>query len=90
MPGGQPGMRVDFTTGTTMNYIHRLQEQSAEAQDALKAIDDQLADFRAHLLSGKFAGYDADGARRDWIATPDVLARVEQLRRVAQCAIVSK
>lgn len=37
--------------------------------------------FRVHLASDKFAGFDPDGDRRDWIATRDVyawLSRIEE------------
>ena len=39
----------------------------------IKAMCDAINDFRALLHSDKFAGYDSDGDRKDWIATGDVL-----------------
>ena len=57
-----------------MNYIARLQADLARAHAALAAKAERIQEFRIHLASDKFAGTDADGSRKDWIATSDVLA----------------
>ena len=57
-----------------MNYIHQLQADLATAQGALDAKDETVRDFQAHLAGTKFQGTDADGSRKDWIATADVRA----------------
>ena len=62
-----------------MNYIARLQAELATAEAALKAKAEALQEFRVHLAGDKFAGVEADGSRKDWIATSDVnawLARI--------------
>lgn len=57
-----------------MNQITRLQSQLAAAQTSAAATAEAVQEFRVHLASGKFAGTDTDGSRRDWIATADVTA----------------
>jgi hypothetical protein len=62
-----------------MNYIARLQADLAAAKAALEAKAEAIQEFRIHLAGDKFAGTDADGSRKDWIATSDVnawLARI--------------
>ncbi|MBV8914258.1 MAG: hypothetical protein JOZ05_14605 [Acetobacteraceae bacterium] len=62
-----------------MNHIHRLRAERDHARAALKSITDALHGFRAHLLLPKFQGFDESGARKDWIATSDVLARLQEI-----------
>jgi hypothetical protein len=58
-----------------VNHIVRLQTDLAAAQDEIEAKADAIQEFRIHHLAGsKFAGVDADGSRKDWIATSDVYA----------------
>lgn len=57
-----------------MNHIARLQADLAAAKTELGAKAEIIQLFRTHLASGKFAGFEADGSRRDWIATRDVFA----------------
>lgn len=56
-----------------MNYIKSLQFENAELRSALKTYSDSFSAFRSYLASGKFQGADLDGARKDWIATGDVI-----------------
>ena len=62
-----------------MNYIKQLQAENAELRQALDAARDEIAAFRAHLHSAKFAGVESDGSRKDWIATADVFARLANI-----------
>ena len=55
-----------------MNHILRLQEDLACANAELAAKRQMLQAFRAHLATPKYAGFEPDGSRRDWIATGDV------------------
>ncbi len=57
-----------------MNHIVRLQTDLAAAQAQITAKADAIQEFRIHLAGSKFAGVDADGSRKDWIATSDVYA----------------
>ena len=57
-----------------MNYIARLQEDLAATKAALAAKAEAIQEFRVHLAGDKFAGTEADGSRKDWIATSDVNA----------------
>ena len=57
-----------------MNHIARLQSDLARAQAALAATAEAIQAFRIHLAGDKFAGTDADGSRKDWIAVRDVHA----------------
>jgi len=62
-----------------MNHIARLQADLDAARTAATATGEVIQEFRVHLAGSKFAGTDADGNRRDWIATADVhawLARI--------------
>jgi hypothetical protein len=59
-----------------MNHIHRLQADLDVARAALHATDQALREFRAHLVSEKFQGFEPDGSRKDWIAIADVDARL--------------
>ena len=62
-----------------MNHIARLQADLAAANAALEAKAEAIQEFRVHLAGDKFAGTEADGSRKDWIATSDVnawLARI--------------
>ena len=62
-----------------MNTIARLQADLAAAQAEAAARTAAIHEFRAHLASGKFAGVDPDGSRRDWIAVADVQAWITRL-----------
>jgi hypothetical protein len=57
-----------------MNYIARLQEELAGTKAALAAQAEAIQKFRVHLAGEKFAGFEADGGRKDWIAVADVNA----------------
>jgi hypothetical protein len=57
-----------------MNDIARLQTDLASARAELRLKAEIIQEFRVHLASDKFAGFDPDGGRRDWIATRDVHA----------------
>jgi hypothetical protein len=62
-----------------MNYIARLQEELACTQAAFAAQAEAIQEFRVHLAGDKFAGFEVDGSRKDWIAVGDVnawLARI--------------
>ena len=62
-----------------MNYSARLQEELAGANAALAAKAEALQEFRVHLAGDKFAGFEPDSGRKDWIAVGDVnawLARI--------------
>ena len=62
------------------NYIKTLEAISAERAEKLQVLHERIEWMRAHLLSAKFVGVGADGDRKDWIATADVLRFVEELR----------
>jgi hypothetical protein len=55
-----------------MNHITRLQTDLAAAQEQLRAKDEALRAFRAHIAGEKFSGFETDGCRKDWIAVRDV------------------
>ena len=64
------------------NYIQTLQTIVDERGERLTQLHERIEWMRAHLLSSKFQGLDVDGARKDWIATADVLRFIEDLRAV--------
>ena len=64
------------------NYIKKLEAIGTERAERLQAMHERIEWMRAHLLSAKFTGIDADGDRKDWIATADVLRFIEELRSI--------
>jgi hypothetical protein len=64
-----------------MNYIKTLESISADRASRLETIAHEIEWLRQHLLSSKFQGLDVDGARKDWIATADVLRWIETVRQ---------
>lgn len=65
-----------------MNYIKTLQNIVDDRGERLAQLHGRIEEMRAHLLSSKFVGLDIDGARKDWIATADVLRFIEELRSI--------
>lgn len=66
-----------------MNHIHQLQQTRIEQAATIVTAARELREFRAHLNSPKF-GPQADGSRGDWIATADVLRRIETLLTILE------
>ena len=64
-----------------MNYIESLRTMNRELTARHDEVSERIENFRQHLLSPKFVGVDVDGARKDWIATSDVLRFLEDLKR---------
>lgn len=63
-----------------MNYIKALQARNAELENKLAQANASLGYLMIHLNSAKFTGVDSDGARKDWIATGDVIAWAREVR----------
>lgn len=64
-----------------MNYIKTLESICTDRAARLETIAREIEWLRQHLLSPKFQGLDVDGARKDWIATADVLRWIETVRQ---------
>lgn len=64
---------------TKAEYIANLQGCLGERNKQVELAFKQLHTMREHLHSDKFTGVDADGERKDWIATKDVDSFVLQL-----------
>ena len=63
-----------------MNYINRLECQVADLQEKLENLTQALRGYHTELsYSHKFVGVDADGDRKDWVATGDVTYRIEKI-----------
>lgn len=62
------------------NYIKRLEAENAEKAERIAALEQELSNFRMHIDGPKFRGVEADGSRRDWIATADVARWIERCR----------
>jgi hypothetical protein len=60
--------------------IKILQEQRDAANARIEAMLTEIIAFRAHLASDKFAGFDSNGDRKDWINVRDVDARLIAIR----------
>lgn len=65
-----------------LNYIQTLKTIVDERGERLAHLHERIEWMRSHLLSSKFCGVDTDGARKDWIATADVLRFIEDLRQI--------
>ncbi len=64
-----------------MNYIRRIQAENAALKEQLQKGQASVNDFIGFLHSDKFKGQESDGARKDWIATGDVIHRLQDLRK---------
>jgi hypothetical protein len=62
------------------NYIKKLEYEKAQLEGQIAALEEGLSAFRSHIDSPKFCGVEADGGRKDWIATADVTNWIEDLR----------
>lgn len=62
-----------------MNYIKQLQGENKEYKAHQVAVRSELKEFSALLHSSKHQGVDMNGNRSDWIATSDVLARLNRI-----------
>lgn len=67
-----------------MNHILRLQADLTAVRAEFDAKAEAIQAFRVHLAGDKFAGEDADGNRRDWIAVTDVLAWLDLVRTAGE------
>ena len=59
------------------NYTKRLETALRLANERIQEAEDRIAQMRAHLNLPKFRGVEADGSRKDWVSTGDVLNRLE-------------
>lgn len=63
-----------------MNHILALQAEVSNLKFQLNQVNEELTRFMAHLHSPKFQGTQADGSRKDWISTGDVLNTIKEIR----------
>lgn len=64
-----------------MNYIKKLQDETANLKLKVDFLENELSLFRSFLSENpKFRGSDLDGSRKDWISTGDVIAWIEQVK----------
>jgi hypothetical protein len=66
-----------------MNHILRLQTENKELKNQLDSVSQELQAFKAYLqTSPKFNGTE-QGERKDWIATTDVINRLQEINNLA-------
>lgn len=65
-----------------MNYIKRLQAENDLLGDKVKFTQQGIRDMINFLHSPKFVGFQADGSRKDWIATGDVIGALRELETI--------
>lgn len=66
-----------------MNYIKKLEEENKNLAVKLAKIMLELQDFTAFLQTAeKFKGTESNGARKDWIATTDVINRLQEIKNL--------
>lgn len=63
-----------------MNYIRRIQADNANLETTIDTANVSINDMIAFLNGPKFTGTESDGGRKDWIATGDVIAWLQNLR----------
>ena len=63
-----------------MNYIQQLQKERDNYQAYKLLVETRLAKFSTFLVSPKFTGLES-GARKDWIATGDVLRWISAFKQ---------
>lgn len=63
-----------------MNYIEKLQTENRALKGTIEKTNQEITDFLTHLRGEKFTGQQSDGSRKDWIATADVVTRLQELR----------
>jgi hypothetical protein len=56
-----------------MNYIKRLERDSAVLAERCATLDRRIQHFRSHLAGEKFVNADDKGERKDWISVTDVV-----------------
>ena len=61
------------------NYIQTLQQTVAEQATVIEQLADWRTACQIMLQLNKFNGVDADGTRKDWIATGDVSRLLESM-----------
>lgn len=66
-----------------MNHILKLQEENKALKLASQNAQEEIQFFLAHLCSAKFTGTE-NGERKDWIATGDVIIRLQEIRGALQ------
>lgn len=66
------------------NFIQNLQSENTEKGQRLAKIQREINDFLVFLHSPKFVGVESDGGRKDWIATGDVIARLNEIQSVVR------
>jgi len=64
-----------------MNYITQLQLDSKSHAQRVEELKESLRQIKACALSPKHQGVDADGERKDWIASGDVVRWVDEALR---------
>ncbi len=69
-----------------MTPTQRLRREVLEEQAHRQALENGIRELLEHMASDKFRGDDADGARRDWIATGDVHHRLQATLREGEQA----
>jgi hypothetical protein len=63
-----------------MNHIKRMQAETAAHKVTMAAAKTSIDNFLALLNSDKFTGTEADGSRKDWISTGDVIRWLQEFR----------
>lgn len=58
-----------------------LQEQNNVLRGIIAMTEAQILDFKQELYGPKFNGVDADGSRKDWMATADIQRRLTEIQR---------
>ncbi len=62
-----------------MNHIHKLQNELDRQSKALQHVLTDLRDFSAELQYSRKYRQQPDGSRGDWIATADVVRRIQEI-----------
>lgn len=66
-----------------MNYINQLEADRNNLANKLASVLVELNAFQAFLQTAeKFKGVESNGERKDWIATKDVINRIQEIKNL--------
>lgn len=63
-----------------MNYIKQLEAKVKELENEKAVVVEQITELAVYLSSEKFQGVDAQGDRKDWVSTREVIAHLFSMR----------
>lgn len=63
-----------------MNYIKKLEAQVKALESEKAIVVEQITELAVYLGSEKFQGVDANGDRKDWVSTREIISHLMSMR----------